>query len=422
MFNIISNLWNIIELRNRILNTIYYISIYRLGSYIVLPGMDPLLYKSQNTNSYIGIFNMINMFVGDALEHFSIFSLGIMPYISASILMQLMTFFVPFFKKIQRDGIYGYNQINQWIRIITLVMSIIQGIIFIKFQMPSAIIAEKGTCFILYSIILLSSGTMFIMWLSEKITLKGIGNGISIIIMTGIIIKFPYALFYEIKSKIASYYFFPIILFELILFTLIMFFIITITQITRKIPVEYVSNIGYNNLSKNYIPLKINSSGIMPIIFAQFIMFCISLISGFLNQNRNVFDNYNSILYNVMFSVLIILFSYCYTIFIINPNNISENIKKNGGYIPNINPGIETSIYIDTILKKITLIGSLFLATIAIIPSFIINFNITNIFAQFYGGTSLIIIISSILEIIEQSKSYLIVHYYNNLIYKTNKI
>ncbi len=428
MLYLIYKIWSINNLKKKILNTIFYLSIYRLGSYIVLPGINPIfLATNHNDFKANSILNIFNMFVGGAFSNFSIISLGIMPYISSSILVQVMSFIIPYFQRLQRDGIVGQNTINQLIRLITIPICCIQAFIFINTQIPIYIVYINYTLFVISSIIILCAGTIAVMWIGEKITSNGIGNGISVIIMTGIIVHFPGALISEIFSKLSNIYGFISIFFELFIFILIMILSIAITRVTREISIQYVNDIIYSNeILKNtnnrkYIPLKLNSSGVMPIILAQAIMFFLAMFNSIINNKKNILDNFNdntSFLYNITFALLIIIFSYLYTNILMNSTQISDDMKKSGSFIPGISPGIETSSFIKDIINKLTLFGSIFLALIAIIPSIIIKLNITPQLAQFFGGTSLLIIISTSLEIIQQIKSHLLTNYYDELMRK----
>jgi preprotein translocase subunit SecY len=407
----------------RILNTLGLLLIYRLGSYIVLPGVDSVELERASGDP-TGIASLINMFAGGAFSRASIFALGIMPYISASIVIQLLGMAIPYFQKLQREGESGRRKINQITRILTIFITLGQAPGYIATQIPDSAIINPGTFFWVSSLIILVTGTMFIMWLGEKITDKGIGNGISLIIMIGIIANLPFAFAAEFVSRLEEQGGgLVVFLLELVFLTFIIIGSILLVQGTRRIPVQFakkiIGNKQYGGV-RQYIPLKVNAAGVMPIIFAQAIMFVPITLAGFADSESltgivSVFADFTGFWYNFTFAILIILFTYFYTAVSVNPNQIAEDMKRNGGFIPGIKPGKKTAEFIDTVMSRITLPGSIFLAIVAILPAFAMIAGVNNQFAQFFGGTSLLILVGVVLDTLQQIESYLLMRHYDGL-------
>src|SRR6056297_751468 len=432
-FNTIQNIWKIEDLRQRILFTLGIILIYRLGSFVVLPGIDPGQLSALKQQTSGGVLGLLNMFSGGSFSRASIFALGIMPYISASIVIQLLGIAIPYFQRLQREGESGRRKINQITRYLTVAILIMQAPAYLKnlqVQLPATAFVLKGTFFWFSSVVILTSGTMFIMWLGERITDKGIGNGISLIIMIGIIARLPFALFAEFISRfeeqgggLVAFLLEMVILFFVFIATILL------VQGTRKIPVQYakriVGNKQYGGV-RQYIPLKVNSAGVMPIIFAQALMFVPITIAGFAGSESMTgfaaaFSNITGFWYNFTFATLVVLFTYFYTAITINPSQMAEDMKKNGGFIPGVKPGRKTVEFLDRIMSRITLPGSIFLALIAIMPSFAMIAGISNQWAQFYGGTSLLILVGVVLDTLQQIESHLLMRHYDGLM-KTGRI
>lgn len=414
----IRNIFSIDDLRVRILNTLGFLVIFRLGSFIVLPGIDP----EQLTEDAPGIFGLLDTFLGGAFSNASIFGLGIMPYISASIVLQLLTVAVPYFQKLQKEGESGRKKINQITRVLTIFITFAQGIAYVNGPIAEAVVIDR-TFFTISSVIILTAGTIFCMWLGEKITDKGIGNGISMLIMIGIISRFPGSLIAEAVTRGMSGLLLFII--EIVALFFVVMAVVMLTQATRKIPVQYAKQVVGNKVyggQRQYIPLKVNASGVMPIIFAQSLMFLPAMIANFWADEYDVaayvgstFSNFESWQYNTLFAVMIILFTFFYTAITVNPNQIADDMKRNGGFIPGIKPGKQTSEFIDSVLTKITLPGSLFLALVAILPAFASIAGVSREFAQFYGGTSLLIMVGVILDTLQQIESYLLMRHYEGM-------
>lgn len=428
-FETIKNIYKIEDLRKRILYTLGILLIYRLGSFVVLPGLDPGKLGALTEQTKEGIMGLLDMFSGGAFHNASIFALGIMPYISASIVVQLLGIAIPYFQRLQKEGESGRNKINQITRFLTVIILMLQGPAYLAnlhAQLPESAFILKGTMFTISSTVILIAGTMFIMWLGEKITDKGIGNGISLIIMIGIIARLPFAFSAEFFSR-AEELTGGLVMFlvELILLFVVFMFTILLVQGTRRIPVQYakriVGNKQYGGV-RQYIPLKVNAAGVMPIIFAQALMFIPMLFARF-DSTAGIAAafSYTGFLYNFTFAILIILFTYFYTAIIINPNQMAEDMKKNGGFIPGVKPGKKTVEYLDSIMSKITLPGSIFLAIIAILPAFAMKFGVNNQFAHFFGGTSLLILVGVVLDTLQQIESHLLMRHYDGLM-KTGRI
>ena len=428
----IQNIWKIEDLRNRLLTTFLFVLIYRFGSFIVLPGVDPTAFAALHSQTAGGLMALLDMFSGGAFSNASIFALGIMPYISASIVIQLLSIAVPYFQKMQKEGESGRQKMNQITRYLTVAILLVQGPSYLYnlgAQMRSAgqelalgFGSPEAAWFTISSTILLCAGSMFVMWLGERITDRGIGNGISFIILIGIIARLPGALVQEFGSRLNDAGGGLIVfLLEIVILLLVFAFAIMLVQGTRRIPVQYAKRIQGNKQYggvRQYIPLKVNAANVMPIIFAQAIMFIPVAFIGFrANSEPSAFmqafmDN-NSFWYNLVFALLIIAFTYFYTAIIINPVQMAENLKLNNGFIPGVKPGKKTAEYIDTIMSRITLPGSILLAIIAILPAFARLFGVTMGFAQFFGGTSLLIMVGVILDTLQQIESHLLMRHYD---------
>ena len=429
----IKNIYKIEDLRYRIGYTMLILLIYRLGSYIVLPGVDPSQLAALEQQTADGVLGLLNMFSGGSFSRASIFALGIMPYISASIVIQLLGIAIPYFQRLQREGESGRRKINQLTRYLTVAILVMQAPAYLKnlqVQLPESAFVLTGTFFWVSSVIILTSGTMFIMWLGEKITDKGIGNGISLIIMIGIIANLPRAFIAEFINRLESKGG-GLVAFLLEMVILFFVFVATIllVQGTRKIPVQYakriVGNKQYGGV-RQYIPLKVNSAGVMPIIFAQALMFVPLTLAGFgdsdtLRGIAAIFTNINGFWYNFSFAIMIILFTYFYTAITINPSQMAEDMKKNGGFIPGIKPGRKTVEFLDTIMSRITLPGSMFLALVAILPAFARLGGVDSQWSQFFGGTSLLILVGVVLDTLQQIESHLLMRHYDGLM-KSGKI
>jgi len=430
----IRNIYKIEDLRKRIIYTLGLVLIYRLGSYVVLPGIDPSQLGALEEQTKDGILGLLNMFSGGAFSNASIFALGIMPYISASIVIQLLGMAIPYFQKLQKEGESGRKKMNQITRYLTVLITAGQAPAYlgnIISQLPNEAISpfdpgvsNPTTFFWVSSIIILTAGTMFVMWLGERITDKGVGNGISLIIMIGIIARLPFALFAEFFSRMEEQGGgLVVFIVELVVLIMVILLCILLVQGTRKIPVQFakriVGNKQYGGV-RQYIPLKVNAAGVMPIIFAQAIMFLPITLAGFSSSETltgfaRTFSNFNGFWYNFTFAVLIILFTYFYTAITVNPNQMAEDMKKNGGFIPGVKPGKKTADFIDTVMSRITFPGSLFLALVAIMPAFVRLFGVNSQFAQFYGGTSLLILVGVVLDTLQQIESHLLMRHYDGL-------
>ncbi|MGC6428340.1 MAG: preprotein translocase subunit SecY [Flavobacteriales bacterium] len=423
----LSNIWKIEELRNRILVTLGFILIYRIGSFVVLPGIDPTQLEALQQQASSGLLGLLNLFTGGAFAQASIFALGIMPYISASIVIQLLGIAVPYFQKLQRDGESGRRKINNITRYLTILITAGQApgyIANLQSQLPQEAFLLGPTSFWFSSIIILVTGTMFVMWLGERITDRGIGNGISLIIMIGIIAALPGSLFAEfataLESKTGGLVFF---LLEIVALLLVILVSILLVQGTRRIPVNFakrvVGNKQYGGV-RQYIPLKVNASGVMPIIFAQAIMFVPITLVGFSDSESlqgfaATFTDFAGFWYNLVFFIMIVIFTYFYTAITVNPRQMADDMKKNGGFIPGVKPGRKTAEFLDDAMSKITLPGSLFLAFVAILPAFAMQLGINQGFAQFYGGTSLLIMVGVVLDTLQQIESHLLMRHYDGL-------
>ena len=433
----IKNIFKIEELRTRLGYTFLLVLIYRLGCFIVLPGIDTTLLASLQDSTQQGLVGLLNMFSGGAFGNASIFALGVMPYISASIVIQLLGMFVPYFRKLQMEGESGRRKMNQLTRYLTILILCIQGpayIASIHSQIPgAAFLAETqlGWSRFMYNLvatIILMSGSMFVMWLGERITDRGIGNGISLIIMIGIVARLPFALVSEIGTKVSTTAGGgPIALIvELIIWFLVVVATIALVQGVRRVPVQYakrvIGNKQYGGV-RQYIPLKINAAGVMPIIFAQALMLFPVLFSRW-DATRGLaatLGNYTGFWYNFIFAILVIVFTYLYTAVTVNPNMMAEELKRNGGFIPGVKPGKKTVEYLDSIMSRVTLPGSFALAFIAILPAIAMKLGVSNSFASFYGGTSLLILVGVVLDTLQQVESYLLMRHYDGLM-KTGRL
>jgi preprotein translocase subunit SecY len=427
-FTTLSNIWKIEDLRVRITNTLFILLIYRIGCVVVLPGVDP---ASLNSHAKEGLLGLLNMFAGGAFSRASIFALGVMPYISASIVVQLLGIAVPYFTKLQKEGESGQNKINQWTRYLTIAITALQAIGYLKTQVSPEARLIGDPFFTILNVFVLTSGTLFVMWMGERITDKGIGNGISLIIMAGIIAQLPGALVTEFQNRTTAGANGGLITFvvELVALIGVIMFTILIVQGTRKIAVQYakriVGNKQYGGV-RQYIPLKVNAAGVMPIIFAQAIMFIPAYIPSLFpsvaaNATVMALANSNSWLHNLLFALMIIAFTYFYTAITVNPNQMADDMKKNGGFIPGVKPGMATANFIDDIISKITLPGSIALAIIAVIPALASMIGVSPLFARFFGGTSLIILVGVILDTLQQIESHLLMRHYDGLM-KTGRI
>jgi preprotein translocase subunit SecY len=431
------NIFKIHELRQRILYTIALLIIVRLGSHITLPGIDSHLLASAMANSTSNnLFGLYDLFVGGAFKNAALFALGIMPYISASIILQLAGAVVPYIQKLQREGEEGRKKITQWTRYGTVIICAFQawGVTIhlnsiYHNNLPIVPEAVRGFAWTLSAITFLVAGTMFMMWMGEQITEKGIGNGISLIIFIGIIDRFPYAILdeYSLISSGQRNIILEIVIIALM--GLIIAGVVLVTQGTRRIPVQYAKRVVgrkvYGGVTQ-YIPLRVNTAGVMPIIFAQSIMFIPSTMFSFFPNNEFIgtvaqYFSYQSVSYSIIYALMIIFFTYFYTAIAFNPQDVAENMKKQGGFIPGIRPGKQTSEFIDNILTKITLPGSVFLAIIAILPAFVSGFGVSGRFASFFGGTSLLIVVGVALDSLQQIESHLLMRHYDGFM-KSGKL
>ena len=429
----LKNIYKIEELRKRILYTLGLLLVYRLGCFVVIPGINPnALGEGSALASQLegnGLLGLLNVFSGGAFGNAAIFALGVMPYITASIIIQLMGIMIPYFQKMQKEGESGRRKMNQWTRMLTIIVLLIQGPAYITnlyHQVPEAFVYGNTFLFLAYATVILIAGTMFIMWLGEKITDKGIGNGISLIIMIGIVARLPHALLAEINARFQTSDGSAIMLIlELVLLFLVFMATVALVQAVRKIPVQYAKRIAGNKQYggvRQYIPLKMNAANVMPIIFAQALMFIPMLFANVAPGFAAAFSDMRGFWYNLTLGILVVAFTYFYTAIIINPQMMADDMKRNGGFIPGVKPGKATVNYIDTIMTRITLPGSIFLALVAILPALAMKFlNIQQAFAYFYGGTSLLIMVGVILDTLKQIESYLLMRHYDGLM-KTGRI
>lgn len=427
------NIWTIDELRHRILVTVLLVLVYRLGCYVVLPGISPSdIDALASFTNKSGLMQLLDMFSGGAFSQASIFALGIMPYITASIVIQLCGMILPSFQKMQREGESGRQKLNQYTRYLTVLILILQApayLINLQVQVNGASGAANPMTFgfwtVVYLTIILAAGAMFILWLGERITDRGIGNGISFIILVGIIARLPNALIYEFTSRLpgvsAGQGGLVMFIVEVVLLFVVTVGAVLLVQGTRKVPVQYAKRIVGNRQyggQRQYIPLKVNAAGVMPIIFAQAIMFIPMTLAGFRGAETgflHAFTDINTFWYNFVFFLLIVAFTYFYTAITVRPNDIADNLKRNNAYIPGVKPGKKTAEYLDTIMSRITLPGSIFLGIVAILPAFARFFGISQNFAQFFGGTSLLIMVGVVLDTLQQVESHLKMHHYDGL-------
>ncbi|GGI22105.1 preprotein translocase subunit SecY [Pedobacter mendelii] len=430
LFTTLSNIWKIQELKERILFTVMILLVYRFVSHVVLPGVDP---SALGANEKSGILGLLDMFAGGSFSRVSILALGVMPYISASIVVQLLGIAVPTFQKMQKEGESGRKKLNQITRYLTVAITIVQSVGYVKTQVPPEAILPvmSQTMFYVVSTFVLTAGTLFVMWLGEKITDKGIGNGTSLIIMTGIIARLPQAISQEFSDKVGASSTgggpVALVLEVVALFAIVMFTIL-IVQGVRKVPVQYAKKIVGNRQFggvRQYIPLKVNAAGVMPIIFAQALMFIPGALIQFVPSLQGSwliqFSNTTSLAYSLTFAFLIIAFTFFYTAITVNPTQMSDDMKKNGGFIPGVKPGFATSTFIDDVISKITFPGAVFLAIIAVLPSIAVKFGIKQEFAHFFGGTSLLILVGVVLDTLQQIESYLLMRHYDGLM-KTGRV
>ena len=422
------NIFKIEELKKRILYTLGLLLIYRFGSFVVIPGINPNALSSLAEQvSGTGLLGLLDIFSGGAFANASIFALGVMPYISASIIMQLVGMVIPYFQRMQREGESGRRKMNQWTRYLTIIVLLLQGSAYIanlyhKLPGEAFVLGPDNFLFKFSTIVVLTAGTMFVMWLGEKITDKGLGNGISLIIMVGIVARLPQALLAEFNTRwAAAAGGMVMFVVEIVLLYLVFMATIAVLQAVRRVPVQYakriVGNKQYGGV-RQYIPLKLNAANVMPIIFAQAIMFIPMLFGGKVGA---ALANYTGFWYNLIFALLVILFTYFYTAIIVNPNMMADELKRNGGFIPGVKPGKETSRYLDTIMTRITLPGSIFLAIVAILPAFAAKLGVSQQFSLFFGGTSLLILVGVVLDTLKQIESYLLLRHYDGLM-KTGRI
>ena len=431
-FQTIANIFKIEDLRKRLIYTFLLIVVYRLGSYIVIPGIDATQIAALQSKTSEGLVGLLNMFSGGAFGNASIFALGVMPYISASIVIQLLGVFLPSFQRLQREGESGRRKMNQYTRYLTILILAIQGPAYVA-SLRSTLPAEafvttmNSWWYGVFATLILIGGTMFVMWLGERITDRGIGNGISLIIMVGIIARLPQALWIEISEKwTTSMGGMLVLVVELVILFLVFVGTIALVQAVRKIPVQYakriVGNKQYGGV-RQYIPLKINAAGVMPIIFAQALMLFPLIFQRFTATKglAAVMSNTNGFWYNFVYAIMVILFTYFYTAITVNPTNMAEEMKKNGGFIPGCKPGKKTAEYIDAVMSRITLPGSILLALVAILPAFARLLGVNGQFAPFYGGTSLLILVGVILDTLQQIESHLLMRHYDGLM-KTGRL
>ncbi|HBG42577.1 MAG TPA: preprotein translocase subunit SecY [Porphyromonadaceae bacterium] len=424
----VKNIWKIEDLRNRLLTTLFFIAIYRIGSFVVLPGVNPAQLQALQANTSTGLLSLLDMFSGGAFANASIFALGIMPYISASIVMQLLGIAIPYFQKLQREGESGRTKMNQYTRYLTVGILLIQGPAYLYGAIGQAIPGGFWD-WVLPSAIILAGGSMFVLWLGERITDKGVGNGISFIILIGIIARLPHALVAEFDRLINAPGGLILFLLEIVFLLVVTGAAILLVQGTRKVPVQYakriVGNRQYGGV-RQYIPLKVNAANVMPIIFAQAIMFIPITIAQFSAREGGGFwaslMDFTSFWYNFIFAVLIMAFTYFYTAITVNPVQMAEDLKRNNGFIPGIKPGKKTAEYIDTVMSRITLPGSIFLAIVAILPAFAGLMGINSQFAQFFGGTSLLILVGVVLDTLQQIESHLLMRHYDGFLKSGAKI
>ena len=427
----LKNCWKIEDLRQRLLIVLLFTAIYRFGSFVVLPGINPGQLEKLQSQTSGGLMSLLDMFSGGAFSNASMSAPGIRPYISAAIVMQLLAVSVPYFQKMQREGESGRKKIAWYTRILTVFILVFQApsyLINLKMQAAGALASGiSWQVFMIPATLILAAGSMFILWLGERITDKGIGNGVSIIIMLGIIARLPQAFIQEVSSRFTAISGGGIVMFiiEILILYAVVCAAILLTQGTRQVPVQYAKRIEGNGKrqiggARQYIPLKLFAANVMPIIFAQALMFIPLTVVGFSSDGasaglRQLMDN-RSFLYNAIYVVLIIAFTYFYTAITLNPTQMAEDMKRNNGFIPGVKPGHDTAEYIDTVMSRITLPGSLFIAFIAIMPALAGLLNVQQAFAQFFGGTSLLILVGVVIDTLQQIESHLMMHHYDGLL------
>ena len=425
----LKNCWKVEDLRQRLLITILFTAIYRFGSFVVLPGINPAKLESLQSQTAGGLMSLLDMFSGGAFSNASIFALGIMPYISASIVMQILAVAVPYFQKMQREGESGRKKINWYTRLLTVAILVFQApayLMNLKTQASQALASGiSWTVFIVPATIILAAGSMFILWLGERITDKGVGNGVSLIIMIGIIARLPQAFVQEVTSRFTAISGGGIVMFiaEILILYAVVCASILLVQGTRKVPVQYAKRLVGNKQyggARQYIPLKLFAANVMPIIFAQALMFVPLFIVQYQSDNaswlgRSLMDN-RSVLYNVIYVILIIAFTYFYTAITLNATQMAEDMKRNNGFIPGVRPGKDTADYIDTVMSRITFPGSLFIAFIAVMPALAGLLNVQQGFSQFFGGTSLLILVGVVIDTLQQIESHLMMRHYDGLL------
>lgn len=426
LFSVLSDIWKVEELRRRILYTLLLIAVYRLGSYIILPGINPEQLATLLAGQRTGLPGLINLFAGGAFSRASLFALGIMPYISASIIVQLLGVSIPYFQRLQMEGESGRRKLNQITRYLTVLVTLVQAngyITFLYYMAGEAIVAPKGL-FWFTTVILLTTGTLFVMWLGEKITDRGIGNGISLIIMIGIIAELPFALAAEFTTKTSQPGGMVFFVLEIAFLTVVILGVIALTQAVRRIPLQYSRRVVGGRVyqgARQYIPFRVNAAGVMPIIFAQALMFIPTMVgqffprSAFMQKMMVVLGDYTSLWYNVLLFVLVVLFTYFYTAVIYNPIQMAEDMKRNGAFIPGVKPGKKTAEYIDTVISHVTLPGAIFLGAVAILPSFAEMAGVGTNFAVFFGGTTLLILVAVMLDTLQQIEAHLLMRHYEGL-------
>ncbi len=434
----LKNIWKIEDLRKRLTITFLFILVYRLGCFVVLPGISPQDLEAMRSFTDSGLMQLLDMFSGGAFSQASIFALGIMPYITASIVIQLMGMVVPQFQKMQREGESGRMKLNQYTRYLTVLILLVQApayLVNLQYQVNAAGgHAQISGMMMIFLSVVLTAGAMFIMWLGEKITDKGIGNGISMIILVGIIARFPSALAQEFTSRLSTAQGgLVMFLVEIIILFAVTAGAVMLTQGTRKVPVNYAKRIVGNRQyggARQYIPLKVNAANVMPIIFAQALMFIPITLAGYgargdeggvMGWIARTFSDMNGLWYNVVYFLMIVAFTYFYTAITVRPTQMAEDMKKNNGFIPGVKPGRATADYLDSIMSRITLPGSIFLGIVAILPAFARYFGVNQQFAQFFGGTSLLIVVGVVLDTLQQIETHLMMHHYDGLM-KSGKI
>ena len=425
----LKNCWRIEDLRKRLLITLLFTAIYRFGSFVVLPGINPAQLQNLQSQTSGGLMSLLDMFSGGAFSNASIFALGIMPYISASIVMQLLAVVVPYFQKMQREGESGRKKISWYTRVLTVFILFLQGpsyLINLKMQAGQALSSGiSWTVFMFPAAVILAAGSMFILWLGERITDKGVGNGVSLIIAIGIIARLPQAFIQEVTSRFTAISGGGLVMFiaEILILFAVVCAALMLVQAVRKVPVQYAKRVVGNKQyggARQYIPLKLFAANVMPIIFAQALMFIPLAFVSYGTSNgswlvQNLMDN-RSLLYNALYVALVIAFTYFYTAITLNSNQMAEDMKRNNGFIPGVKPGKDTAEYIDTVMSRITLPGSLAIAFIAIMPALASLLDVQQAFSQFFGGTSLLILVGVVIDSLQQIESHMLMRHYDGLL------